>query len=113
MKKILEKAIKAHDGKYPVPQLTKSDLDKWDGVNLQGNAAEPPDKTQDVLALYILDVGGGKGKRFTVTKSIVYLLSRGTQKIFYGTSDANGHQIKVILQWEKEERTNNPRVAFK
>lgn len=104
LKKIAEKTINENDGRIPVKQLYDDDYEKFKGVNMQGHATNKPTPQQETLALYMIDADKKLAKRFTVTKSMIYLLLRGTERLIYGTSDPEGHQSKIILQWEKEIR---------
>lgn len=106
LKRLVEKTIAESDGKIPLNQLYRQDYDKWDGVNIQGEAQCPPEPDQDTLALYMIDADRRLSKRFTVTNAILWLLGRKTERIFYGTSDPEGHQMKIVLQWEKETRVD-------
>lgn len=101
---LVEKTIEAHDGKFPSHQLSPEDLAKWDGVNIQGHMTTVPEPAEDTLALYIIDMDKKLVKRFTVTKTVLFLLARKTARIMYGTSNDKGEQFKIVLQWEKEKR---------
>lgn len=103
-KRLIEKAIATHDGTVPVNQLYDEDYEKWDGVNVQQQAQDPPKPEEETLALYIIDADGKLSKRFTVTKALLCLVGRGTMRIAYGTTAPDGRQTKMILQWEKEKR---------
>jgi hypothetical protein len=104
LKRLLEKQVKNHDGKSPLHQLSLEDLNKWDGVNIQGEALTAPNPQEDAVALYMIDADEKSVKRFTVTNAAIRLLTRKTARILYGTTNQHGKQIKLILQWEKEIR---------
>ena len=104
LRKQVEKVIEESDGKATVQQLTKTDYDKWNGVNVQGYTIDPPDPEQKTLAIYIIDADDKTSKRFTATKSMIELLLRKRQAILYGTSSKDGRQVKIILKWEEERR---------
>lgn len=102
--KMAVKAIREAGDTYPIKQLSKADYERFAGINLQGHALEKPKDEEDVLALYIIDTEDKLSKRFKVTSAISLLLSRGTSRIIYGTTNPSGKQMKVIVQWEKEMR---------
>lgn len=104
LKKQIEKCLNEHDGKTPVNQLAKEDYEKFNGVNLQGEAIAPPEPEQDTIALYMIDADQQLSKRFTITKATLAFITRKTQRIIYGTTDPKGRQTKIVLQWEKEKR---------
>lgn len=109
LRKMTEKAIKEAGDTYPIKQLSESDLEKFDGVNLQGYSLVKPEDSEDALALYIIDADQKLSKRFRVTNALLFLISRATSRIEYGTSDPDGKQTKIILQWEKEKRVKGGR----
>jgi hypothetical protein len=104
LKKLVEKRLAQHDGKVPIIQLDPVNLKKWDAVNAQGYTLNKPGNEDTTLALYLIDVDNQAVKRFTVTKNVLFLLGRRTAGIGYGTTGKDGHQYKVVLQWEKEMR---------
>lgn len=104
LKKLIEKQLSENDGKVPAKQLYEGDYLKFDGVNLQGHVRDAPASDEQTIALYMIDLDQGISKRFTVTQAMLMLMARKTGRIIYGTSDPDGHQTKVILQWEKELR---------
>jgi len=85
-------------------QLEDRHYERWDGVNVQEFATEPPEEEQNTLALYMVDIETQTSKRFTVTASLTQLLQRKTTHVAYGTSKPNGEQVKIVIQWEKEIR---------
>lgn len=104
LQKLTEKTIQKSDGKIPVKMLYADDYLKFNGVNLQGHAQNPPTPEQGTLALYMIDLDRQLSKRFTITQAMLALMMRKTERIIYGTTDPEGHQTKFILQWEKEIR---------
>lgn len=81
--------------------VLKNHGEMWGGVNLQGQALDPPDEKETRLNLYILDMGCQTIKGFKISNSARLLMDRQTRDIEYGTRcEKCGGAVRLVLTWE-------------
>ena len=77
-------------------------VETWDGVNIQGQAIEPPKESENRLALYIIhNPPCATAKGFKVKHTLAEVVSRKSAQMFFGsTCEACGHKTMIVLRWE-------------